>query len=243
MCDNRAGPLAPFCQPVNNTQLTAGSTIDVTWDPSFFGSPDALIQLSGQLTPLDGSGAAAAASSGQKGFVSDELRAGDGKYTWTIPDSYLDDGGNGGQGWQAALGFAVSNSASGVQTLIQGPTVQLARSSSAGASVNVAAIVVPVVAGTVLLVLAAAYLLMRRRDPDFSVRGLLPRGLRRSGGAGGAGGGAGYGAKKSIRERMAAAGGATVQRQPLGYDGGVVAPAPGENVFQRELRRQQTLRS
>ncbi|CAJ2504426.1 Uu.00g118200.m01.CDS01 [Anthostomella pinea] len=156
---------------------------------------------------------------GQDGFAVPDLRAGDGKYSWQILDTYRANG-------QDTL--ALVDTASGNETLTPGPHVQLVRAKSSGP--DVLAIVLPVLFRVLVLGLVGAYLFKRRRNPEFTLRGMLPGGR--------AGAGAGYGAKQSIRERMAAAGGATVQMGPVDYS----RPRDGQNVSRDELRRQQTFK-
>ncbi|KAH9889123.1 hypothetical protein F4778DRAFT_391894 [Xylariomycetidae sp. FL2044] len=234
MCDNKDGPFAPFCEPANGTTLRAGSSVDVTWDPSFFSDPETLIQLGGQLSPLSGE-----TQSGQEGFVTEDLRAGDGRYTWEIADdAYLEDGQD---MVLAALSLAVSNNsaAGGTEILIAGPQVQLTRAAATAAKpvVNPAAIAVPVVLGVLVLGLVTWYLVKRRRDPGFSLRSMVP-------GTGAAAASAGYGVKKSRGERTGPLplGGRQIKMAPMMNDdaAGAAAAGAGRNVFRDELRRQQT---
>ncbi|KAI0018813.1 hypothetical protein F4780DRAFT_494051 [Xylariomycetidae sp. FL0641] len=225
MCDNANGPFAPFCAPANGSKLAAGSTHDVTWDPTFFGSSTSPLQVSGTFfTSSSNFSSSSSSSSSSSGFTTTVLGAGAGTFRWTVPEVHATDG-------SAAVLVALTldvGDGTATTTQIPGPTVQIAPRRQGGGGPGVAAVVVPVLVAALVLAGVFAALAYRRRKKKQQQQTVPAR--TGAGGGGGGGGGGDYG----IRERMARSGGAKVQIGSLEYSAGQFRP----NVFREELRRQ-----
>ncbi|KAK6062589.1 hypothetical protein SCUP515_13222 [Seiridium cupressi] len=238
-CSNIDGDLAPFCEPANNTQVSPGEKVigrlvnallktitnsdrTVKWDSSFFTDASTLIQIQADFSPSSGEDATPLADDG---FTSNSLRATTTSYEWTVSSSILNSTDSNGVNAQLYIVVATSDGGSENRTL--GPLVRVlpagsTSSESSAAGPNLVAIIVPVVVGVLLLMAIAGFLLMKRRNPDWTLRGMVGMGKRN-----------GYGSRS---ERAVGAGGAGAGGVQMG-DMGISRPQDGRNVFREEIKR------
>jgi LPXTG-motif cell wall-anchored protein len=90
-----------------------------------------------------------------------------------------------------------------------------------------AAIIVPVVVGVLLLMAIAGFLFMKRRNPGWKLGSMF-----------GMGKGDGYGSRKSRGERAVGTGNTGLGGMQMG-DLGISRPQDGRNVFREEIKRQE----
>ncbi|ETS76787.1 hypothetical protein PFICI_12174 [Pestalotiopsis fici W106-1] len=227
-CSNIDGDVAPFCEPANNTEAKPGDRLIVTWDPSFFANNSVLVQIQANFSPSSGSDPT---PQDDDGFTSNSLRAGTGSYSWDISSSVLNSTSENGVDAQLYIVTAAADGETMQRTL--GPLVRVVPAASsednfsASGGPNLAAIIVPVVVGVLLLMAIAGFLFKKRRNPDWKLRDMF-----------GVGSKDGYGSRKSRAERSLGAGAVGVQMGDME----VSRPQDGRNVFREEMQRQQAAR-
>ncbi|KAF3006236.1 hypothetical protein E8E14_003862 [Neopestalotiopsis sp. 37M] len=227
-CSNIDGELAPFCGPANKTEAKPGDRVIVTWDPSFFTNSSVLVQIQADFSPSSGSDPT---PQDDDGFTSNSLRAGTGSYSWDISSSVLNSTSATGVDAQLYIVAAATDGENTQRTL--GPLVRVVPASSTGDDSNVtsgpnlAAIIVPVVVGVLLLIAIAGFLLKKRRDPGWKLSNIFGMGSRE-----------GYGSRKSRIERSMGAGAGGLQMGNVESS----RPQDGRNVFREEMQRQQAAR-
>lgn len=214
----------------------------MTWDTSYFADANTVVSIHGDY--LDGKNEDGGKGTGQvfEGFVSEiDLRAGLGFFAWTVDPDML---GNSARR-RVNLWLAIESTTGQIVQTLDGPDVFLVKGESKPKSgPNLALLVaVPVVVGLVLLAAAAVgcFFFLRRRRV---------LGARRRASA--ASSGSGYGIRKSASQRVGAGDKAGVNimlsptsptgprpGEPWGAPQMPAPPAPGQNVFREELRRQE----
>lgn len=252
-CQNYVDIDAPFCAPYRGSLLNPGTTYYLTWDVNFFGSdPDQSIEVQ-------------VSYDGGFGFVTDKMRASVGFYAWSVPADFLERRGRAAMNATWSINFGDPD---GSNSTIhdEGPTVTITRDqmlvdnglpkgAGGGAGSLAVLIAVPVVVALLVLGLGGFCLWSWRRKgvvPGAAAIGALKR---RS-----TAGGGGYGERRSRSERAA---GQQQQQgsaapRPAGPDDQLpddkfpgiqltdrdswspTSPSSGRNVFQEEIRRQET---
>ncbi|KAL8382056.1 hypothetical protein RB595_006033 [Gaeumannomyces hyphopodioides] len=252
-CQHYVGIDAPFCAPYRGSLLNPGTTYYLTWDVDFFGSdPDQGIEVQ-------------VSYDGALGFVTNKTRASVGFYAWSVPADFLEQRGRTAMNVTWSINFGNPD---GSNSTIhdEGPTVTVTRDqmlvgdglpkgAGAGGSLAAVVIVVPVVVVALLVLGLGGFCLWswRRKGvvPGAAAIGALKRRSTTSGG--------GYGERRSRSERAAG----QQQQDPAGprpagpgdqlpddkFPGiqltdrdswSPTSPSSGRNVFQEEIRRQET---
>ncbi|KXX75581.1 hypothetical protein MMYC01_206661 [Madurella mycetomatis] len=118
-CRNVDGEFKPFCLPKHRETYHPGSKHHVTWDPTYFPSPNTTLKVFGFYTSnsaLDGEE--------EEAFSSDSIAAGWGFYQWTLDESLLTSQSVSEANITLRIVFRASSSA--VAEWLQGPTILLA---------------------------------------------------------------------------------------------------------------------
>ncbi|KAL8408487.1 hypothetical protein RB594_007068 [Gaeumannomyces avenae] len=255
-CQDYVGIDAPLCAPYRGSLLNPGTTYYLTWYVDFFGSnpdQDIEVQVSYDGGPV---------------LLTDKMPASVGFYAWSVPADFLERNGGGRAAVEVtwSINFGAPD---GSKSIIhgEGPTVTITREQmlvddglpkGAGGSPAALAIAVPVVVIVLLVFGLGGFCFWSWRKKGV-VPGAAAIGALKRRSTGGGGGGGGYGERRSRSERAAGQQQQDpVTPRPAGpgdqlpddkFPGiqltdrdswSPTSPSSGRNVFQEEIRRQET---
>ncbi|KAK1719518.1 hypothetical protein CaCOL14_001783 [Colletotrichum acutatum] len=219
VCNNRVGQDGPFCQPRRGSTLHVESTYYITWDTTFFADPATPIGIVG--FDVDNG-----ITDNAPAFSVTNLSGGDGWVPWTPHLTDLEDKTSNNM----TIILMYNDPDTGEEKNVTGPvfTLRMAMDTVAPNSrPNLLAILLPVILISLAIAAFMAWLYIRRRRRHAAVAAAVERQNAAHP----------TGQPRSMHGQK---GSADIQLEPTSPPPG---SAPGRNVFQEEVRRQERERA